>query len=181
MTDATLTRNSLARAFAFPWVFSARQDLAVSLGGMAAGLGILGLHVFLHLNMMLVWFVWVVVLDTPHFFGTYFRTYLDKGRMAHAPAVPSWQPWCVPGWAGDARCFLRAPFGGRRGVQAALEILGLRRQFVGLLPHHPPALRCASALQPQERRDRHRRIEARCGGAVRRAGAGVRRASDHPS
>jgi hypothetical protein len=78
MTDATLTRNSHARTFTFPWVFSARQDLAVSLGGMAAGLAILGLHVFLHLNMVLVWFVWVVVLDTPHFFGTYFRTYLDK-------------------------------------------------------------------------------------------------------
>jgi hypothetical protein len=78
MTDAGLTQESHRRAVAFPWVFSARQDLAVSLGGMAAGLSILGLHVFLHLNMVLVWFVWVVVLDTPHFFGTYFRTYLDK-------------------------------------------------------------------------------------------------------
>ena len=78
MTNATLTRHDHAGAFAFPWVFSGRQDLAVSLGGMAAGLAILGLHVFLRLNMMLVWFVWVVVLDTPHFFGTYFRTYLDK-------------------------------------------------------------------------------------------------------
>ena len=77
-TGITLTRESLGRSFTFPWVFSARQDLAVALGGMAAGLGILGLHVFLHLNMVLVWFVWVVVLDTPHFFGTYFRTYLDK-------------------------------------------------------------------------------------------------------
>jgi hypothetical protein len=78
MTDAGLTQESHTRAVAFPWVFSARQDLAVSLGGMAAGLSILGLHLFLHLNMVLVWFVWVVVLDTPHFFGTYFRTYLDK-------------------------------------------------------------------------------------------------------
>jgi hypothetical protein len=77
-TEAPLTRASPARPFAFPWVFGASHDLAVSLGGMAAGMGILGLHVFLHINMVLVWFVWVVVLDTPHFFGTYFRTYLDK-------------------------------------------------------------------------------------------------------
>jgi hypothetical protein len=45
---------------------------------MCAGFALLLMHTLLHWNMIVVWFVWVVCLDTPHFFGTYYRTYLDN-------------------------------------------------------------------------------------------------------
>jgi hypothetical protein len=66
--------NSLSR----PFIFGPRSDLAVSLGGMAAGFALYALYTVIGLNVLLVWFVWVVTLDTPHFFASYFRTYLDK-------------------------------------------------------------------------------------------------------
>jgi len=78
MVDIALSGQSRTRIFSFPWVFGARQDLAISLGGMSAGFALLLMHTLLHWNMIVVWFVWVVCLDTPHFFGTYYRTYLDN-------------------------------------------------------------------------------------------------------
>jgi hypothetical protein len=36
------------------------------------------LHAGLSLDMLTVWFVWFVLVDSPHFFGTYARTYLDR-------------------------------------------------------------------------------------------------------
>jgi hypothetical protein len=36
------------------------------------------LHAGLSLDKLTVWFVWFVLLDSPHFFGTYSRTYLDR-------------------------------------------------------------------------------------------------------
>jgi hypothetical protein len=36
------------------------------------------LHAGLQLNMLTVWFIWVVLIDTPHFYSTYLRTYFDK-------------------------------------------------------------------------------------------------------
>ncbi len=32
----------------------------------------------LKLDLVAVWFVWVIFVDTPHFFGTYARTLLDR-------------------------------------------------------------------------------------------------------
>lgn len=67
-----------------PWLFSARGDIGFSLGGMLAGFAIVGMHQLLGWNMLVVWFVWVVMLDTPHFFATYSRTYLDRqARIEH--------------------------------------------------------------------------------------------------
>ena len=67
-----------SQLFAFPWLFGPRSDLAVGIGGMMAGFALVGMHLFLGWNMLVVWFVWVVTMDTPHFFATYSRTYLDR-------------------------------------------------------------------------------------------------------
>lgn len=66
------------RSFVYPWLFSPSGDLGFAVGGMLAGFAIVAMHLFLGWNMLLVWFVWVIVLDTPHFFATYSRTYLDR-------------------------------------------------------------------------------------------------------
>lgn len=55
-----------------------RFDLVWFVGGALTGYGMFWLHAGLGLDMLMVWFVWFVVLDSPHFFGTYARTYLDR-------------------------------------------------------------------------------------------------------
>ena len=60
------------------WVISRRDDLLWFVGGSLAGYLLFYLHAGLKLDMIAVWFAWVTLLDTPHFFGTYSRTYLDR-------------------------------------------------------------------------------------------------------
>ncbi len=55
-----------------------RFDLVWFVGGALTGYAMFFLHAGLSLDMLTVWFVWFVLLDSPHFFGTYSRTYLDR-------------------------------------------------------------------------------------------------------
>lgn len=64
------------------WIISRRDDLLWFVGGSLAGYLLFYLHAGLKLDMIVVWFAWVTLLDTPHFFGTYSRTYLDKVEWA---------------------------------------------------------------------------------------------------
>jgi hypothetical protein len=78
MSEAVAVAPRLRPFFALPWIFGARADLAVSIGGMMAGFALFFMYTVIGWNVLWVWFIWVVTLDTPHFFATYFRTYLDK-------------------------------------------------------------------------------------------------------
>ncbi len=69
--------------FALNWIVNQRSDLLWFIGGALAGYLMFFLHAGLHLDMITVWFLWVVFIDTPHFFGTYSRTYLDKEEWHH--------------------------------------------------------------------------------------------------
>ena len=60
------------------WIVGQRFDLVWFVGGALTGYAIFFLHAGLSLDMLTVWFVWFVLLDSPHFFGTYSRTYLDR-------------------------------------------------------------------------------------------------------
>lgn len=60
------------------WLISRNADLVWLIGSVLAGWLIFFLHAGWHLDMLAVWFLWVTLLDTPHFFGTYSRTYLDR-------------------------------------------------------------------------------------------------------
>ena len=60
------------------WIVSPRFDLAWFIGGAATGYGMLALHAVFGLDIVMVWFAWFVLLDSPHFFATWSRTYLDR-------------------------------------------------------------------------------------------------------
>ncbi|MCB0277973.1 MAG: hypothetical protein KDD94_00620 [Calditrichaeota bacterium] len=64
--------------FSIAWIVDKKNDLTWFIGGALAAYFMYYLHSGLHMNMVTIWFWWVVLLDTPHFFGTYLRTYLDK-------------------------------------------------------------------------------------------------------
>ncbi len=78
MTDFALGSSQSRHLLAHPVLFGRRADLALSLGGALAGFSLVFLYRVLGIDMLLVWFVWVVLIDTPHFFASYFRTYLDR-------------------------------------------------------------------------------------------------------
>ncbi|MCS7082831.1 MAG: hypothetical protein N2561_04355 [Bacteroidetes bacterium] len=73
--------------FTAQWIVSPRADLLWFIGGALAGYGLLYLHAGLHLDMITVWFLWVLLLDSPHFFGTYSRTYFDKEEWQRRKAL----------------------------------------------------------------------------------------------
>ena len=64
--------------FSMNWIVNKKADLMLFIGGALTGYIMFFLHAGLHLNMLTVWFIWVVFIDTPHFYSTYLRTYFDK-------------------------------------------------------------------------------------------------------
>lgn len=53
------------------------------IGGALFGYAIFLMHAAMQLDMLTVWFLWIMFIDTPHFFGTYSRTYFDKEEWQH--------------------------------------------------------------------------------------------------
>jgi hypothetical protein len=63
------------------WIGSKRFDSLWFLASAFSPLIFVFLHATNRFDMFMVWFVWTVVLDTPHYFGTYLRTYMDSEQM----------------------------------------------------------------------------------------------------
>jgi hypothetical protein len=79
MTTLTIASNeNVLPRVSSRWIISQRTDLLWFIGGALAGYGLFVLHAGLHLDMVTIWFLWVVFIDSPHFFGTYVRTYFDR-------------------------------------------------------------------------------------------------------
>lgn len=60
------------------WIVGKRVDLLAFIGGALAGYATFFMHAGLGWDMLLIYVLFITFLDTPHFFGTYLRTYLDK-------------------------------------------------------------------------------------------------------
>jgi hypothetical protein len=60
------------------WIVGPRFDLTWFVGGAFAGYGLFALHAVFGVDMTVVWLAWFALLDCPHFFGTWSRTYLDR-------------------------------------------------------------------------------------------------------
>ena len=72
MPDVTESR------FSTQWIVGKRVDLLAFIGGALAGYMVFFMHAGLGWDMLLIYALFVTFLDTPHFFGTYLRTYLDR-------------------------------------------------------------------------------------------------------
>lgn len=79
MSSLSWTANTgVENRLSMNWIVNQRADLLWFIGGALTGYAMFFLHAGLHLDMATVWFLWVVFIDSPHFFGTYVRTYFDK-------------------------------------------------------------------------------------------------------
>ena len=82
--------ENLSSRFSINWIVDQKSDLLWFIGGALAGYAMFYLHAGLQLDMVTVWFFWVMFLDTPHFFGTYVRTYFDKEEFQKRKQLLLW-------------------------------------------------------------------------------------------
>ena len=77
-TTPLVADRARARAVSLRWIISARDDLVWFIGSVASSYLLLGLYVAGLLPLFPMLLVWAVLIDAPHVFGTYSRTYFDR-------------------------------------------------------------------------------------------------------
>lgn len=84
MSAGTPPLTAPASRLSFNWIISPRIDLVFFIGAALGGYFLFTLQIFrepLGLDMAMVYFIWLALIDAPHFFDTYSRTYLDREEM----------------------------------------------------------------------------------------------------
>src|ERR1051326_5863958 len=67
-------------AISLRWIISAREDLVWFIGSVASSYLLLGLYVTGILPLIPMVMGWAILIDAPHVFGTFSRTYFDKSE-----------------------------------------------------------------------------------------------------
>jgi hypothetical protein len=81
MTATTQTIDQThARAISIRWIISAREDLIWFIGSVASSYLLLILYVTGILPLIPMVAGWAILIDAPHVFGTFSRTYFDKSE-----------------------------------------------------------------------------------------------------
>lgn len=69
------------------WILGPRGDLLWILGGLLAGYALFAAHAAFRIDLLAVWFGWMLALDGPHVFATLTRTYFLRDEWSRRPAV----------------------------------------------------------------------------------------------
>jgi hypothetical protein len=77
-TSLNVIDSSQARAISARWIISARDDLVWLIGSVASSYVLLALYVAGVLPLVPMVAVWAILIDAPHVFGTFSRTYFDR-------------------------------------------------------------------------------------------------------
>src|ERR1041385_7411182 len=81
MAAATETINpARARAISVRWIINAREDLIWFIGSVASSYALLVLYVTGILPLIPMVAAWAILIDAPHVFGTFSRTYFDRSE-----------------------------------------------------------------------------------------------------
>src|SRR5437764_8026818 len=80
MSAASTTQitNASARVLSLRWLISARADLIWFIGSVASSYLLFALYVTGLVPLLPLVLVWAVLIDAPHVFGTFSRTYFDR-------------------------------------------------------------------------------------------------------
>lgn len=90
MTELVARLSNPSEALSMNWIINRRMDLLWFIGGALAGYFLFFIHAGLGWDMVGIWFLWVVLLDSPHFFGTISRTYFDKQEFKQRKRLLTW-------------------------------------------------------------------------------------------
>ena len=77
-TRATLTAAAASRAVSLRWIIGARDDLVWFIGSVAASYALFALYVARIVPLVPMVVAWAVLVDAPHVFATFSRTYFDR-------------------------------------------------------------------------------------------------------
>src|SRR5947207_10012432 len=82
MSAATeiINEQSQPRAISLRWIISAREDLIWFIGSVAASYALLVLYATGVLPLIPMVAGWAILIDAPHVFGTFSRTYFDRSE-----------------------------------------------------------------------------------------------------
>ena len=72
----------IAKAISLRWIISARDDLVWFIGSVLSSYALLFLYLRGWLPLIVMAAVWAILIDAPHVFGTFSRTYFDKNERA---------------------------------------------------------------------------------------------------
>jgi hypothetical protein len=77
-TETTLRAANASRALSVRWIIGAREDLVWFIGSVAASYALFALYVARIVPLVPMVVAWAVLVDAPHVFGTFSRTYFDR-------------------------------------------------------------------------------------------------------
>ena len=80
--SAEIISRPLANAISLRWIISARDDLIWFIGSVVSSYALLLLYVKGVLPLVVMAAVWAILIDAPHVFGTFSRTYFDRTERA---------------------------------------------------------------------------------------------------
>ena len=69
-----------ARAISLRWIISAREDLIWFIGSVVSSYALLFLYVKGLVSLIPMVALWAILIDAPHVFGTFSRTYFDRSE-----------------------------------------------------------------------------------------------------
>lgn len=73
-----ITGDARARAISLHWIIGARDDLVWFIGSVFSSYALLALYVAGLIPLVPMVAAWAVLIDAPHVFGTFSRTYFDR-------------------------------------------------------------------------------------------------------
>jgi hypothetical protein len=75
-----ISERTRPRALSLRWIISAREDLVWFIGSVASSYALLVLYVAGIVPLLPMVAAWAILIDAPHVFGTFSRTYFDRSE-----------------------------------------------------------------------------------------------------
>jgi hypothetical protein len=83
-----LVEDARASIISLRWIIGARDDLVWFIGSVVSSYALFALYVARLLPLIPMVAVWAILIDAPHVFATYSRTYFDRTeRAARTPPL----------------------------------------------------------------------------------------------
>jgi hypothetical protein len=89
-TTHAIADATRGRAVSVRWIISAREDLVWFVGSVASSYLLFGLYVAGVLPLFPMLLAWAVLIDAPHVFGTFSRTYFDREERRARARLLRW-------------------------------------------------------------------------------------------
>ena len=78
LSNTRVITDARSRAISLRWIISAREDLVWFIGSVASSYALLILYISGIVTLIPMVALWAILIDAPHVFGTFSRTYFDR-------------------------------------------------------------------------------------------------------